>query len=260
MTALSHAQRLALLPELRRLALEAGAEIMRHYDTNIAVERKEDRSPVTAADRAAEALILPDLRKLIPGVPIVAEEEASAGRVPKVGSGSFWLVDPLGGIKEFLAHNGEFTVNIGLIEDGLPTLGVVHAPALPVTYLGAVPGHATVERPGAAPQPIRARPAPAEGLTVCISRSHAKKDEVDDFLAGYRVHDLAIAGSSIKFCRVAEGMADLYPRLGPTMEWDTAAGHAVLAAAGGTVLRLDGTPLRYAKPDFRNVPFLAAGA
>ena len=259
MTGLSHDQRLALLPALRRLALAAGVEIMRHYDTAVAVAHKDDRSPVTAADRAAEALILPGLRELISGLPVVAEEAVAGGDIPEVGSGPFWLVDPLDGTKEFLAHNGEFTVNIGLIENGAPTLGVVHAPSIPVTYLGAVPGHATVERAGETPRPIRVRTAPAEGLTVCISRSHAKKDEVDDFLADYRVHELTVAGSSIKFCRIAEGEADLYPRLGPTMEWDTAAGHAVLAAAGGTVLRLDGTPLGYAKPDFRNVHFLARG-
>jgi 3'(2'), 5'-bisphosphate nucleotidase len=189
----------------------------------------------------------------------VAEEAVARGGTPPVPAGRFWLVDPLDGTKEFLAHNGEFTVNIALIEGGRPALGVVHAPALGLTYWADGSGRAFFEQPGEAPRAIAARAAPSDGLVVASSRSHANKAALDDYLARHTVARRIIAGSSIKFCLIARGAADLYPRFGTTMEWDTAAGHAVLAAAGGRVETTDGEQLGYGKPDFRNPHFIARG-
>jgi 3'(2'), 5'-bisphosphate nucleotidase len=253
----------ALLAPLRRIAREAGAVILKHYGGEIDVRAKEDRSPVTLADEEAEHVIVPELRKLLPDVPVVAEEEVARGGLPKFEGNAaprrFWLVDPLDGTKEFIKRNGEFTVNIALIEDGRPVLGVVYLPALSVTYAGVAGGGATTQQGDAAPQAIAARTPPTEGLVVMSSRSHGDSDALKDFLAGRRLASQLVAGSSLKFCRVAEGVADLYPRLGRTMEWDTAAGHAVLAAAGGRVTTLDGADLAYGKPGFENPHFIASG-
>jgi 3'(2'), 5'-bisphosphate nucleotidase len=246
------------------IARRAGDAIMAVYATDFAVHGKADASPVTEADERAEALIVPALQALAPGVPVVAEEAVAAGRIPAVGR-RFWLVDPLDGTKEFIGRNGEFTVNIALIDGGTPVLGVVHAPALDRLYagasgVGAAGGRsvAWVEH-GGARRAIRCRRVPPEGLTVVASRSHGDAAALDAFLAGRRVASLASAGSSLKLCLVAAGDADLYPRLGRTMEWDIAAGHAVLAAAGGSVRTLDGAPLGYGKPGFENPHFVAAG-
>ena len=249
----------ALLAEATRLALLAGAEIMTFYKGDMDVRKKSDASPVTAADEAAEALILPGLRAATPDIPVVAEEEMSDGKQVDVGDAPFWLVDPLDGTKEFVAHRDEFTVNIALIVDSRPALGVVYAPALDVTYDAAGPGTATVKRADGPVTPIATRAVPADGMTVIGSRSHANTEKIDALLKTLTVADFVSAGSSIKFCLVAEGKADLYPRFGPTREWDTAAGHAVLAAAGGTVLTPDGAPFLYAKPDFLNGEFIAWG-
>jgi 3'(2'), 5'-bisphosphate nucleotidase len=240
----------------------AGALVMQVYGTDFAVRGKDDASPVTEADERAEALIVPALHALAPGVPVVAEEAVAAGRVPEVQE-RFWLVDPLDGTKEFISRNGEFTVNVALIEGGRPVMGVVFAPALGRLYAGRVGEGAWVEDPARGPgrHPIHVRPVPAEGLTVVASRSHGDATALDAFLAGRRVASLANAGSSLKLCLVAEGAADLYPRLGRTMEWDIAAGHAVLAAAGGRVVRVDGNgPLAYGKPGFDNPHFAAWGS
>jgi len=249
----------ALLAEATRLALLAGAEIMTYYKGDMNVRKKSDASPVTAADEAAEALILPGLRAATPDIPVVAEEEMADGRRVDVGDRPFWLVDPLDGTKEFVAHRDEFTVNIALIVDGAPALGVVYAPALDVIYGAAGPGTATVRHDGGPVQPIATRAVPAAGMTVIGSRSHANNEKTDALLRKFTVADYLSAGSSIKFCLLAEGKADLYPRFGPTREWDTAAGHAVLAGAGGTVLTPDGAPFLYAKPDFLNGEFIAWG-
>jgi 3'(2'), 5'-bisphosphate nucleotidase len=252
-----------LLEPLRRIARKAGEVILKHYGGEIDVRAKEDRSPVTLADEEAEHVIVPELRKLLPDVPVVAEEEVARGGLPKFdGAGAprrFWLVDPLDGTKEFIKRNGEFTVNIALIEDARPTLGVVYLPALSVTYTGAHGSGATAQQGETPPQPIAVRTPPAEGLTVMSSRSHGDSDALKDFLAGRKLASQLVAGSSLKFCRIAEGLADLYPRLGRTMEWDTAAGHAVLAAAGGRVTTLDGKDLAYGKPGFENPHFVASG-
>jgi 3'(2'), 5'-bisphosphate nucleotidase len=249
-------QREAWLEGLERIANEAGALILQVYGTDFAVRGKEDQSPVTEADERAERLIVPALQALAPGVPVVAEEAVAAGHVPDVGE-LFWLVDPLDGTKEFISRNGEFTVNIALVHAGRPVLGVVFAPALGRMFLGDV-GRGAWIQDATSRREIRCRPVPEAGLTVVASRSHGDAAALDAFLAGRKVAALANAGSSLKLCLVAAGEADLYPRLGRTMEWDIAAGHAVLSAAGGGVRDLKGQPLRYGKPGFDNPHFVAA--
>ncbi|HYE50947.1 MAG TPA: 3'(2'),5'-bisphosphate nucleotidase CysQ [Azospirillaceae bacterium] len=250
----------ALLGPVRALALEAGAAILRIYADGFDPMRKADGSPVTAADHAAEAVILPGLRTLTPHIPIVSEEAFERGDIPEVGSGPFWLVDPLDGTKEFIRRNGEFTVNVALVAGGAPVLGVVLSPVTGELFAGAGPGTARLSTADGRERAIRVRPAPAEGLTVASSRSHANNRALDAYLAGLTVRERLVCGSSVKFCRIAEGRADLYPRFGPTMEWDTAAGQAVLLAAGGRVEAHDGSPFRYGKPGFRNPDgFVARG-
>jgi 3'(2'), 5'-bisphosphate nucleotidase len=231
---------------------------MEVYGTDHAVQSKTDKSPVTEADVRAEAIILAALRALTPDVPIVAEESVAAGQVPSIGA-RFWLVDPLDGTKEFIGRNGEFTVNIAMVQEGVPVLGVVFAPALGRLFSGAQGLGAFVED-SAGRRSIHCRLTPEEGLTVVASRSHGDAAALDAFLAGRKVASLASAGSSLKLCLIAAGEADLYPRLGRTMEWDIAAGHAVLLAAGGRVSDIAGNPLRYGKPQFENPHFVAAGA
>ncbi|TMW72625.1 3'(2'),5'-bisphosphate nucleotidase CysQ [Thauera sp. UPWRP] len=241
-----------------RIARDAGETIMAVYATDFAVRGKDDASPVTEADEKAEAVILAGLRALAPDVPVVAEEEVAAGRVPEVGD-RFWLVDPLDGTKEFISRNGEFTVNIALVVGGVPVLGVVYAPALGRMFLGARGFGAFVED-GVGRRSIACRAVPDEGLTVVASRSHGDAEALDRFLAGRKVAALKSAGSSLKLCLVAAGEADVYPRLGRTMEWDIAAGQAVLLAAGGAVVTVSaGEPLCYGKPGFDNPHFAAWG-
>ncbi|MEQ8967740.1 MAG: 3'(2'),5'-bisphosphate nucleotidase CysQ [Azospirillaceae bacterium] len=249
-----------LLVQVTALALEAGAAILKIYTgPEIAAAEKADGSPVTAADEAAEAVILDGLARIAPNVPVVAEEAVSRSGAPDTASaGRFWLVDPLDGTKEFLNRNGEFTVNIALVQDGRPVLGVVHAPALAETYSGAV-GLGAWHADNRERRVITARHPGPEGLVVVASRSHGDPAALDRFLEGRRVAGRREVGSSLKFCLVAAGEADLYPRFGRTMEWDTAAGHAVLAAAGGRVTDLDGAPLRYGKPGFDTPHFVARG-
>ncbi len=201
---------------------------------------------------------------IAPGVPVIAEESVAAGRVPAIAD-RFFLVDPLDGTREFVGHRDEFTVNIALIENGEPMLGVVFAPARRELYWGDVragkAGHIDADPDGTMPSmgsAISARRPPADGLTAVASRSH-RTPETDAFLANYPVVEFRSIGSSLKFCLVAAGEADIYPRIGTTMEWDTAAGHAVLKAAGGRVTGLAGEPFRYGKPGFRNGNFLAQG-
>lgn len=256
--------RAALLDHMIAAAIEAGAAILEHYAAGVEVRSKADESPVTAADHASEAVILARLRQVAPQVPVVAEEEVAAGRVPAIGR-TFFLVDPLDGTKEFVQRRGDFTVNIALVEDAVPTLGVVYAPARGFMFAGDVrAGEAfrmRIEKKVRTARPrerIRVRPVPASGVTAVASRSH-RTPETDDFLSKFRVAELVSIGSSLKFCLVAAGEADLYPRFGTTMEWDTAAGHAVLLAAGGSVVTPDGAPLRYGKPEFRNSHFIASG-
>ena len=239
-----------------QIAREAGDLIMSVYASGFSVRYKDDVSPVTEADVLAEALILQSLQLLTPDIPVVAEEAVAGGRVPQIGR-CFWLVDPLDGTKEFVSRNGEFTVNIALIQDGIPILGVVVAPALGRSFVGALGYGATSEVDGVTKR-IHVRSPPDEGLTVVASRSHGDASALDAFLGGRRVATLVQAGSSLKFCLVASAQADLYPRLGRTMEWDTAAGHAVVIAAGGQVNDLPGQPIRYGKPAFANPHFVAS--
>lgn len=237
------------LDALVAIAIRAGLVIDRLFRDGCAVATKADRSPVTEADNAAEAIILAGLRAAWPDLPIIAEEEAAAGRVPDVGD-MFALVDPLDGTREFVAGRDEFTVNIAIVVRGVPISGVVYAPAKGILWAGDASGawRALVNKDGAMTQrqTIGVRAAPPGGLVVVASRSH-RTPETDAFLRQFDVADCLSAGSSLKFCLVAEGQADLYPRFGRTMEWDTAAGHAVILAAGGRVLTLDGAPLDYGK-------------
>jgi len=248
-----------LIDMLGLAAREAADAILEIYASDFAVDRKSDASPVTLADQAAEKIILAHLKRATPDIPVIAEEGCAQSGVPCIVPDRFWLVDPLDGTKEFIKRNGEFTVNIALIEQGRPMLGVVQIPAKGVLYSGCGPGTALVTDHGGRVRAIQARTTPAEGLTAAYSRSHADTDALEACFVQHRVTQRIVAGSSLKFCLIAEGAADLYPRFGPTMEWDTAAGQAVLEAAGGRVDRLDGTPFRYGKPGFRNPGFMAWG-
>jgi len=250
-----------LLAVLRLIAERAGKIVLRHYVEQETVARvKEDASPVTDADEESEAFLLQALATISPDVPVISEEAASKNGLPEgKAPPRFWLVDPLDGTKEFLSRNGEFTVNVGLIENGRPVAGVVHAPALAMTWAGAGPGSATFSQTDDPPMGIATRALPETGAVVLASRRHGDGAELESFLARYKVAELKNAGSSLKFCLVANGKADLYPRFGRTMEWDTAAGHAVLLAAGGRVETLDGKPLTYGKPGFDNPHFIAYG-
>jgi len=247
-----------LLAAIRPVAEDAGAATLRYYGHAVA-SLKTDGSPVTAADQAAEDIIQAALADLTPEIPVIAEEAMAKGPAPEVAGRRFWLVDPLDGTREFLSGNGEFTVNIALIEDGRPILGVVVAPALGQSYGGYGPGTATLADADGE-RPIQVRPVPPEGETVMGSRSHGDPAAMERFLADRKVAAFRAAGSSLKLCLIARGEADVYPRFGPTMEWDIAAGHAVLAAAGGRVLKLEGGPFLYGKPDYRNGPFIASGS
>jgi 3'(2'), 5'-bisphosphate nucleotidase len=249
---------LALLPQVEDLARRAGALILEVYGTDFAVQDKADRSPVTAADERAEALIVPGLRALRPSWPVVAEEAAARGDIPAVAR-RFWLVDPLDGTREFVARNGEFTVNIALVDAGAPVLGVVYLPVLDRLYAGVAGQGAWLVEQGLR-CPIRCRKVPDAGMTVACSRAHGDGPALEAWLGAQQVASRVAAGSSLKFGLLAAGQADAYARFGRTMEWDTAAGHAVLAAAGGSVCDLAGQPLRYGKPGFENPHFIARGA
>lgn len=257
-----------VVERLGALAVAAGARVLEHYCQAKAARSKVDGSPVTDADEAAEAVILAGLPAILPGVPVVSEEAAAAGVVPRCG-GRFVLVDPLDGTREYLSRNGEFTVNIAVIDQKRPVLGVVYAPVSGQLWLGDViagRAQAMTVPAGAAfsaatgRRAIRVRGAPSGGLVACVSRSH-RDGETEAFLAGQPLAERREAGSSFKFCLIAQGEADLYPRFGPTMQWDTAAGHAVLAAAGGSVTCPDGSPLPYGRrrDGFRNGAFVARG-
>lgn len=249
--------------DLIKLAIDAGREIMAIYATDFSAQRKNDLTPVTEADEAAEKIILSGLAQLDPGTPVISEEAASAGRIPSV-SQSFYLVDPLDGTKEFISRNGEFTVNIARVEAGEPMAGVVYAPALSRIFWGEMGIGAGEGRIASAEAPriwskLRVRTRPADGVTVVASRSH-RDPATDEYLKSVQVKSLCSAGSSLKFCLVASGEADLYPRFGRTMEWDTAVGHAVLRAAGGKVMTVDGHPLTYGKRErgYDNPGFIAS--
>ncbi len=245
------------LKQIVPVAYEAGEAIMAFYKVGHSVKIKPDGSPVTDADKASEDIILLALTRITPDIPIVSEEAAAAGSIPKTGK-RFWLVDPLDGTKEMIKRNGEFTINIALIEEGRPVLGVVYAPALQKLFAGAEGCGAFMESDGKSRR-IACRPVPAEGLTVVVSRTHGDDNVMCQFLTGRKIMTRRKIGSSLKLCLIASGEADLYPRLGETMEWDIAAGDAIIRAAGGNVTTLDGNPLEYGKPSYKNAPFVARG-
>lgn len=246
------------LSKLVQMALDAGQAIMKIYGRDFAVSQKLDASPVTEADVAAEKIILTGLKRDFPLIPVVSEEEFSAGHKVAIGE-TFFLVDPLDGTKEFISRNGEFTVNIGLIHKCTPVMGVVYAPALGQVFAGQLGvGAKKASTPKLNFAPIKARNCPPEGPVILASRSHLDA-ETKAFIEAQKPAGLSNAGSSLKFCRLAEGAADLYPRFGRTMEWDTAAGHAVLLASGGSLTKPDGTAFPYGKDGFANGPFIARG-
>jgi 3'(2'), 5'-bisphosphate nucleotidase len=265
MTELTHAQ---LIDALIAPTLAAGRVIMEVHATLSAgdTRSKGDGSPVTEADERAEAVILAALAEITPNIPVIAEEAAAGGEMPEIGV-RFWLVDPLDGTREFVGGKLDFTVNIALIEEGVPVLGLVFVPATGVLYVGDASGaRVTTVADGRVGDwsAIRIATAKPEALRVLASRSHMS-DETKAFIDQFGVAELVSAGSSLKFCKLAAGEADLYPRMGRTMEWDTAAADAVLRAAGGRVMTLDGQPLRYGKrnqaddSDFANPWFVATG-
>lgn len=246
-----------MLSAIHELAREAGEMIMPYYQSGLAVEQKADLSPVTEADRVAHTHIMAGLRALTPDIPIISEESESH---PEISSSScFWLVDPLDGTKSFIRGSGSFTVNIGLIENNTPQLGVIYAPVEKTSYLGLLGEGAWKQEAGEPLCAIACRMPPEEGLYAVVSFSHLDP-KTEQFLAKHPIAGRTAGSSSIKFCAVAEGIADLYPRFGTTMEWDTAAGHAIVAAAGGRVITPDGNPFLYGKPDFRNDAFIVWGA
>ena len=247
---------LKLLDEIAVAAREAGEAIIEIVRRGFEVEAKRDLSPVTEADRAAELIILGALARAAPGVPVIAEEEVAAGRIPAHGD-TYFLVDPLDGTKEFVRGGDDYTVNIGMIVDGLPRLGVVFAPASGVLHGGIAGDGAWVEDESGR-RPIAAR-EPGDALVAVASKSHFNQATADYLAHAASGCGHVAVGSSLKFCIVAEGRADIYPRLSPTSEWDTAAGHAVLLAAGGRVDGPDGAPLRYGKRAFINRGFVATG-
>ena len=246
-----------LLETARQAALKAGEAILRVYATAFDVQHKLDKTPVTEADLAAERVIVAMLSRAFPDIPIVSEELVEAEGLPPAAA-RFWVVDPLDGTREFVARNGEFAVLIGLVEDGRPVLGVVHGPAVGVTYTACGPGTASRRKIGGMPEPIRAR-TPSDGLVVVHSRSHENSRRLAEFLQDYPVRERKKCGSALKFGVIASGEADLYPRFGTTMEWDTAAGQAILEAAGGSVETFVGAPLAYGKPGLKNDGFIAWG-
>jgi 3'(2'), 5'-bisphosphate nucleotidase len=245
-----------LLSEIVEISQQAGKEILRFYDDEINVEQKKDDSPLTKADLAAHHVIIAALKKLTPEIPIISEEGGIAEAEERKNWNRFWLVDPLDGTKEFIKKNGEFTVNIALIENDMPVLGVVHIPVKEITYTGVKNDGAYKTGPeGETDQIFSKKPDLNKPLTIVHSRSHASMD-LDDKLAehGITIGEKIVAGSSLKFCLVAEGVADIYPRMGPTSEWDTAAGDAVFRYSGNGDARY--SPLSYNKHDLRNPGFI----
>jgi 3'(2'), 5'-bisphosphate nucleotidase len=249
---------ISMMEQVGDLAKSAGKEIMKIYNTDFKVETKADNSPVTKADRIAEDHIISGIHEgITASYPVIGEEAHNAGKSPETGSGPFWLVDALDGTKSFISKNDQFTVNIALIDSGRPVLGVIHAPALGDTYWGG-PSGAFAEYSGKPAKTISCRIPDDEGLVVVASLNH-RSPELEEFIAKLKVTSSMSVGSSLKFCLVASGSADIYPRLGRTMEWDIAAGHAIINAAGGSVKKMDGSTMTYAKEGLENPDFIVRG-
>jgi len=247
------------IEKLKNIARDAGNAIMKIYgEDDFAVEYKSDESPLTAADKASHQVIVTGLEKHFPDIPILSEEGADISYAERKNWQRFWLVDPLDGTKEFIKRNGEFTVNIALIQEGRPVIGVVYVPVQDKMYFGSSEGGCWTQEAGDKPQQIQVRqPDHEAGLTVVMSRSHPSP-ELEEYLKGVKIAEALPVGSSLKLCVVAEGLADIYPRLGPTMEWDTAAGHAVAEAAGAKVMTPEGVPLVYNKENLLNPYFIVS--
>lgn len=247
----------SLVPVVRA----AGEIELKYYHEGAEVFDKNDGSPVTLADREAEALISRALAEMASHIPMVGEEAVADDIIPDISRGTFFLVDPLDGTKEFITGGGDFTVNIALLHDFVPVMGIIYAPVSDMLYFGAQ-GESYRIAGGAAAERIRVRPVPEAGLTVVSSKRHGDPERLNDFLKDRPVRELISRSSSLKFCVIAAGEADFYPRLGPTSEWDTAAGEAILRAAGGQVTTLDGGPMVYGKVGrkFLNYEFMATSA
>ncbi len=261
--------RAALCNVVRRIATEAGELTLDYFDEAgfEGADIKSDGSPVTKADQEAEKLIEDNLKKTLPDVPMIGEELIAEGHTPPDLSNEeyFWLVDPLDGTKEFVSGSGDYTVNIALIYKKQPVLGVVYAPAIGELYYGYTEEDGISKafrwlEDTETEKVIKARRAPSRGLTVVSSRRHGSGERLEKFLSNYKIDKMVKRGSSLKICAIAAGKADIYPRFGPTCEWDTAAGDAILRAAGGMVQELDGTPFVYGRgdPKFLNPEFVAA--
>lgn len=242
-----------LLEDIAKLARQAGIAIMQIYENEeLVVEHKDDKSPLTQADKAAHEIIMTGLKELTPDVPIISEEDS---KHPDLPGNYFWLVDPLDGTKEFIKRNGEFTVNIGLVHINKPVLGVVYVPVQDIMYYGAKGLSAFKKTENEKRERINVSAQPHKPMIFAVSRSHLD-DETIKFMESYGKYETISSGSSIKMCLVAEGKADIYPRFAPTMEWDTAAGHAIVLEAGGTIKNVDGTQLVYRKIGFRNSGYI----
>ena len=247
------------IQKINQIAREAGQAILEVYSQEFEVDEKEDQSPLTQADMASHRHITSELQKLTPEIPVLSEESAFVPWEQRSQWLRYWLVDPLDGTREFVKRNGEFTVNIALIEDHRPVLGVVHAPVPGITWYGDREGGAWRQKDGEKPEPISVTASAASPLRVAGSRSHAG-DSLKRFLEKIGDHEIVSMGSSLKLCLVAEGKADIYPRLGPTSEWDTAAAQAVVEAAGGQVTDTEMQPLSYnRKESLLNPHFLVFG-
>jgi len=255
---MSHSPRDLIEPVLQ-IAREAGLRILEIYESDFAVQAKEDRSPLTEADMASHRTIVAGLSSLTPDIPVLSEESGDIPYEQRRQWREYWLVDPLDGTKEFIKRNGEFTVNIALIRDGRPVLGVVHVPAKDTDYFGAEGAGAFRQTPDSQPEPIHVSSLGDGPVRVVGSRSH-RGSSLDGYLERLGDHEMVPMGSSLKICLVASGDADVYPRLGPTCEWDTAAAQGVVEAAGGQVVDLSGEPLRYnTKDEYLNPFFIAYG-
>lgn len=244
------------------IAKDAGESILDIYDTDFSIEDKEDMSPLTAADKASHQMICDRLKEIYPYIPILSEEGRDISYEERKNWDLFWLVDPLDGTKEFIKRNGDFTVNIALIEKGYPVLGVIYVPVLDVMYVGTRDSGAYKIDERGNKVTIKANQEVKDRITMVESRSHPSKELeifINELEKTYKSIERIQKGSSLKLCAVAEGTADIYPRLGPTMEWDTAAGQAIVESAGGTVTTLDGARFRYNKPSLLNDYFIVTG-
>ncbi|TGN39961.1 3'(2'),5'-bisphosphate nucleotidase CysQ [Marinobacter confluentis] len=248
----------SLVPKILKLADSASKKVLKIYTTDFKVNYKSDESPITAADLASHQIIVDGLKELTPDIPVLSEEGSDIPWEERSKWQRFWLIDPIDGTKDFTQRTGEFTVNIALIEAGEPVLGVVTAPALKEAYWGSK-GEGAFKRDSDGNIQRITVAEPGDTVRVVASKNHLN-DDTKAFIAKFESRELVQAGSSLKFCRIAEGHADIYPRLGPTCEWDTGAAHAVLSAAGGKVETLDGAPLKYGKQDVLNPFFVASGA